>query len=196
MQAFSGRVMQPAAEIAAKVGIDQLGFSPAATAAFFGWMNLANGTMHNLGADLKTKLAPTIKASWMMWVPAMTVNMALIPAPMRILFINATAIVWTLILSSMASGSSTAVTDPVRLEESVYNGAANADSAHVAPALAALADQDGGMVRDVWHFISGSADSRRSSKDQESPASRLLYGLHAVRGLAPADFLPPGEELG
>lgn len=177
--------MRPVAEIASKVGIDQLGFSPAATTAFFVWMNLSSGTINNLGADLSTKLAPTVQASWMMWVPAMTVNMSLIPAHMRILFINATAIVWTLILSNMAAGSS-AATEPVRIEDPEVYSAAEEDPVPLAAALAGLTGHsrtESNVVRDVWQFMRGSDQPRRSSKEQEPPTKRFLHTLQMVRDI-------------
>jgi hypothetical protein len=102
VKVFRGCVPQAATTIASKVAVDQLVFSPISTAVFFVWANLAGGTPGSILSDLQHKLPPSVQASWALWVPAMTVNMSCVPHELRILFINATAIVWTNILSSMS----------------------------------------------------------------------------------------------
>ena len=153
MQVFEKHVRGAALSIAGKVGIDQLLYAPFSTAIFFAWANIAAGTAGNISNDLSSKLVPSVKAAWALWVPAMLVNMALIPPDMRILWISATAIVWTIVLSGMASEPE--VVAP--LVTDVYDVASLSS-------LAALLAQDAPAKR-------GSGSVRRTSRDVARTAS-------------------------
>jgi hypothetical protein len=90
--------------IAGKVGIDQLCYSPLCTLAFFTWCNAACFTPEKIVTDISQKLVSCTTASWSLWGPMMVINMAIIPAQLRMLFINVVSLFWTYKLSTMSSG--------------------------------------------------------------------------------------------
>ena len=160
------------AAIAGKVGIDQFLFSPVSTAVFFAWANVASGTPGRTFNDLRDKFAPSVKAAWALWIPAMTINMALVPPPMRILWVNAMAIVWTNILSSMAGSAPDATPAvvsavepeamplPLGVDELAEVLLADSLAPPQAEALAARARTTRDMI------LTGAARKPRDSKDQ------------------------------
>jgi hypothetical protein len=103
LQAFVRVEAARVASIACKVMVDQIVYSPICTMAFFTWLNISRFTPQDTVRDIREKLVPTVVASWSLWTPAMLLNMALVPAELRMLFINGVSIVWTNILSRMAS---------------------------------------------------------------------------------------------
>ena len=192
LQVFAAQPL--ALTIAGKVGLDQLLYAPLSTAAFFAWINIASGTAANTPADLAEKLAPSVKAAWALWVPAMTINMALVPPDVRILFINATAIVWTMVLSSMADSGTASAPDATELPvvDALSLAASSVAGAPAVPAAALDADFDGdeaggGMVG-VWHkLIKGAAVAPRRTASEAQPAKFLfewpsLDSMQWVRG--------------
>lgn len=102
--ASSSPPLPPLAAAVGKVAADQLVASPAGMAAFFMFVKMAEGKKvgEALGAT-KTRMWPALVASWKVWMPAQLVNFALVPADLRIAFVNAVAIGWTAYLSAAAN---------------------------------------------------------------------------------------------
>lgn len=103
---FKSQSLGPLAAIAGKVGVDQLVYSPICMMVFFTWVNVACLTPAKAPQEISQKLIPSITMSWLLWTPAMVVNMALVPANLRMLYINVVSLVWTNILSRISSDSS------------------------------------------------------------------------------------------
>ena len=89
--------------ILTKVGADQLLNSPIGTASFFIWTQALKGQPQRGLQETKEKLWPTTQIAWRLWPAAQAVNFLMIPAHLRIVYINAVAIVWTTILSTLAN---------------------------------------------------------------------------------------------
>lgn len=102
---FKSQSVGRLAAIAGKVGVDQLVYSPICMMVFFTWVNVACLTPAKAPQEISQKLIPSITMSWMLWTPAMVVNMALVPANLRMLYINVVSLVWTNILSRISSDS-------------------------------------------------------------------------------------------
>lgn len=165
-RAFAKQSAQAASTIAGKVMADQLFFAPLCTAVFFAWANVAVGNTANIQSDVAQKLPPSVKAAWALWVPAMTLNMAIVPPHMRILFINATTILWTNILSNMAGDSEPAVM-PEEIDFSA--GSVDKSASRSLPAL-------------VWRSV------RRVSAPAEPPAftSEWPFGKEGLACMRPS----------
>ena len=58
----------------------------------------------HLGAELRAKWLPTLKAGWMLWPAAHALNFALVPTQHRILYINVVSVAGTYVLSRAAAG--------------------------------------------------------------------------------------------
>ena len=87
--------------VLSKVVIDQVVNSPIGTMTFLLWTQTLKGSPQNTGAEIADKLWPTTQASWRLWPAAQAVNFVMVPAHLRIVFINVIAILWTTILSRM-----------------------------------------------------------------------------------------------
>jgi Mpv17 / PMP22 family len=103
VQAFLSMSCGGILSIAGKVGIDQLCYSPLCTTAFFAWVNAACFTPEKIPMDISQKLLSSTQASWSLWTPCMLINMALVPAQLRMLFINVISLFWTYKLSTMSA---------------------------------------------------------------------------------------------
>ena len=89
--------------ILSKVVIDQFVNSPIGTMTFLAWTQSFKGCPQNTGAEIADKLWPTTQASWRLWPAAQVFNFVMVPAHLRIVFINVVAILWTSILSRMGN---------------------------------------------------------------------------------------------
>jgi hypothetical protein len=90
--------------VASKVAMDQLVYAPFMTSLFFSGMSITDGQgVKGVVESLKTKLWPTILASWAVWPIAHVINFLYVPSDLRILYINVLSILWTTYLSSMAA---------------------------------------------------------------------------------------------
>ena len=49
-------------------------------------------------ANLRGSWWVTVKACWLIWVPAQTLNFSVVPVPQRVLFMNGCCLVWNVIL--------------------------------------------------------------------------------------------------
>eukprot|EP00892_Ulva_mutabilis_P011805 jgi/Ulvmu1/8998/UM005_0089.1 len=102
---FKSQSLGRLAVIAGKVGVDQLVYSPICMMVFFAWVNVACLTPGKAPEEISQKLVPSVTMGWLLWTPAMIVNMALVPANLRMLYINVVSLVWTNILSRISSDS-------------------------------------------------------------------------------------------
>jgi protein Mpv17 len=89
--------------VLSKVFIDQTLNSPVGTATFFFWTQLWKGRPERTMPELREKLWPTTQVAWRLWPAAQAINFLMVPAHLRIVFINAVAIVWTTILSTISN---------------------------------------------------------------------------------------------
>lgn len=104
VQFFKSQSLGRLAAIAGKVGVDQLVYSPICMMVFFTWVNVACLTPAKAPQEISQKLIPSITMSWLLWTPAMVVNMALVPANLRMLYINVVSLV-RLLLGSVCDCS-------------------------------------------------------------------------------------------
>lgn len=89
--------------VVSKVALDQLFNSPLGTCLFLAWNNSFQGRIEQTLPDIQSKLWETTKTGWMLWPAAQLVNMYFVPHHLRVAYINAVGIIWTCILSKMAS---------------------------------------------------------------------------------------------
>jgi protein Mpv17 len=83
-----------------KMTADQLLFSPLLLAGFFGVMALMEGKGQVVARqEVEGKLPGTLLTSWKIWPIINLVNFGLIPAPMRVLFVNGLSVFWISFLS-------------------------------------------------------------------------------------------------
>ena len=125
--------------IAGKVGIDQLCYSPLCTMVFFTWCNAACATPEKIPRDISQKLVSCTTASWSLWGPMMAINMAIVPAQLRMLFINVISLFWTYKLSTMSSAAPPC--DAQILELTKQDTALATSAACVADILSALPEE-------------------------------------------------------
>jgi protein Mpv17 len=90
--------------VATKVAIDQTIWNPIFGCMFFGYLNFMEGKSfedykNKLKADLKT----AVMGSWVVWVPAHTINFAFIPPSQRLLYINSIQIGYNVFLSFLGN---------------------------------------------------------------------------------------------
>ena len=58
-----------------------------------------SGDVSNYPAKVRRDALPTLRAGWSFWVPASSVNFALVPTRHQVLYMSACSIVWNVILS-------------------------------------------------------------------------------------------------
>lgn len=97
---------------ATRVGLDQFVMAPSILTGFFTIMTLMEGkTLEDAKAKWKQSFVPTLQTNWMVWIPVQTVNMALVPPHMRLLFVNGVNIPWNAFLSLQANQGKSATTE-------------------------------------------------------------------------------------
>jgi hypothetical protein len=89
--------------VVSKVCIDQMLNSPLGTASFFIWTQAMQGRPENAIPEIADKLWPTTQVAWRLWPIAQAVNFVMVPTHLRVIFINAVAILWTTILSGIGN---------------------------------------------------------------------------------------------
>lgn len=109
MQIFKSQSVGRLATIAGKVGVDQLVYSPICMMVFFTWVNVACLTPAKAPQEIAQKLVPSITMSWLLWTPAMVVNMALVPANLRMLYINVVSLVRELLPNTFTDAPDTLI---------------------------------------------------------------------------------------
>lgn len=90
--------------VATKVAIDQTIWNPIFGCMFFGYLNAMEGkSMDDYVNKIKQDLQTAVMGSWAVWVPAHTINFALIPPSQRLLYINTIQIGYNVFLSFLGN---------------------------------------------------------------------------------------------
>ena len=87
------------APFGAKVFLNQAVLGPLVVTTFFLWGAVWSGDVSNYPAKVRRDALPTLRAGWSFWVPASSVNFALVPTRHQVLYMSACSIVWNVILS-------------------------------------------------------------------------------------------------
>lgn len=88
-----------------KVALDQTLAAPSMLALFFTSTTLMEGKgFADVNAKLQKSYWSTLLASWAVWVPVQTINMAFVPPSQRLLFVNVVSIFWNTFLALVAGG--------------------------------------------------------------------------------------------
>jgi hypothetical protein len=82
-----------------RLAADQLVFAPLFNGLFMAVLLTVNGQSHLVKAKLQQDLVPTVKANWILWVPAQFVNFRYVPLHLQVLFANTVALAWNVYLS-------------------------------------------------------------------------------------------------
>mmetsp|Transcript_1 Transcript_1/g.5 ORF Transcript_1/g.5 Transcript_1/m.5 type:complete len:128 (+) Transcript_1:525-908(+) len=104
--------------VATKLFIDQCLWTPFIfLPVFFGGMVLMEGK----GVDaalgkIRQALVPSLKANWKVWVPANIVNYSVVPVDLKVLFINAVSLGFTVYLSLVANRGKDSRREEVEVE--------------------------------------------------------------------------------
>ena len=86
--------------VASKVAIDQLIWNPIFGIMFFSYLGLAEGkTFGQINEKIRKDLKTAVVGSWMVWIPAHTVNFRFVPTQQRLLYINSVQIGYNVFLS-------------------------------------------------------------------------------------------------
>ena len=89
-----------------KVFLNQAVLGPVVVATFFGWSMTLTGRADEYPAKMRSDAFPALKRGWAFWVPAASVNFALVPLKAQVLYMSCCSIVWNYILSTAAAGGS------------------------------------------------------------------------------------------
>ena len=87
-----------------KVFLNQAVLGPVVVATFFGWSMTLTGKADEYPAKMRSDAFPALKRGWAFWVPAASVNFALVPLKAQVLYMSCCSIVWNYILSTAAAG--------------------------------------------------------------------------------------------
>ena len=87
---------------AAKVFLNQAVLGPVVVTTFFAWTFALQGKMSEYPEKIRRDALPTLKRGWAFWVPAASVNFAVVPLRFQVLYMSCCSIVWNYILSTAA----------------------------------------------------------------------------------------------
>ena len=87
---------------AAKVFLNQAVLGPVVVTTFFAWTFALQGKMAEYPEKIRRDTLPTLKRGWAFWVPAASVNFAVVPLRFQVLYMSCCSIVWNYILSTAA----------------------------------------------------------------------------------------------
>jgi len=83
-----------------KVVIDQFLQAPIFTILIFYFLGILEGkSLTSIEDQLKSNYKDTMVANWKLWVPATFVNIAFVPPPLRVLYLNCIFYFWSIYLS-------------------------------------------------------------------------------------------------
>jgi len=91
------------APFAWKVFLNQAVLGPVVVATFFAWSMALTGQREQYGAKMRSDAFPTLRRGWAFWVPAASVNFAVVPLRFQVLYMSCCSIVWNYILSTAAA---------------------------------------------------------------------------------------------
>ena len=87
-----------ALRVTQRVIVDQFGFAPIFLPTFMTWLWVLEGR-DNIQEQLIQTVPEMIVAGWTLWIPAMTINFAVVPIKYQVLFSNMVALLWNVYLS-------------------------------------------------------------------------------------------------
>lgn len=103
--AFVDRVVPPElrlANIVRKVAMDQLLFGPVCITIFYcGVTALEGRSARDIAAEWRRKFLPTYRMEWTVWPLAQAINFYLMPAALRVAYVNVVTLLWNVYLSRM-----------------------------------------------------------------------------------------------
>ena len=94
---------------AAKVFLNQAVLGPVVVTTFFAWTFALQGKMGEYPEKIRRDMLPTLKRGWAFWVPAASVNFAVVPLKFQVLYMSCCSIVWNYILSTAAGSTAPAL---------------------------------------------------------------------------------------
>jgi hypothetical protein len=78
-----------------RMGLDQFAWAPVFIASIISLLSLVDGGgLPGAKAALKADWASSIRANWVLWVPAQFLNFRFVPPQHQLLFANVTSLVW------------------------------------------------------------------------------------------------------
>lgn len=87
-----------------RVVVDQFGFAVLFQPSFMGLLWLMEGRQA-IPQQLMTVVPDVLVANWSLWIPAMSVNFAVVPLKFQVLFGNVVALLWNTYLSYVSAAS-------------------------------------------------------------------------------------------
>lgn len=99
----SGRGLALAARVqpfAAKVVLNQVVLGPLVVSSIFAWTAAWEGKLAELPAKWRRDFKKTVLRGWTFWVPAATINFAVVPLDKQVLYMSCCGVVWSAILSA------------------------------------------------------------------------------------------------
>jgi peroxisomal membrane protein 2 len=87
-------------QVAKRVVLDQFCFAPLFLPTWLLnlWM-LEGKSASYVMEEMPKKVPPTVVANWMLWIPAQTINLGMVPVKYQVLFSNIVAVAWSTYLS-------------------------------------------------------------------------------------------------
>lgn len=86
-----------------KVALNQLLLGPVVVSCVFAWTLGWTGRLAELPDKWRRDTLPTLRKGWSFWVPASSVNFALVPLRYQVLYMSACGVVWSSILSAASA---------------------------------------------------------------------------------------------
>lgn len=83
----------------AKVTLNQVALSPVVLAVVFAWNLGLTGQSNKIEGKIRNDLVPTMINGWKFWVPAASVNFAVVPLHHQVLYMSLCSVLWTAYLS-------------------------------------------------------------------------------------------------
>ena len=82
---------------------NQLVLGPVVVTSVFAWNLALTGKLRELPDKWRRDALRTLQKGWAFWVPAASVNFALVPLQFQVLYMSTCGIVWTCILSAASA---------------------------------------------------------------------------------------------
>jgi len=100
-----------------KSTIGQIVAFPVYLAAFFAFRGALDGAPRaQIEQSIRTKMWPTVVAGTLVWMPANVVNFVLVPAPLRVFYVNLVGVGWNSYLSLVATAKQQPAARPAAAE--------------------------------------------------------------------------------
>ncbi|EEH52992.1 uncharacterized protein MICPUCDRAFT_7861, partial [Micromonas pusilla CCMP1545] len=89
---------------AIKVFLNQAVLGPVVVTTFFAWSAAFTGKLSEYPRQMRERCFPTLRRGWVFWVPAASINFAVVPVRFQVLYMSCCSIVWNYILSTAVAG--------------------------------------------------------------------------------------------